>query len=148
MQALINTWPLLLVPLFGGCVTEHVGTAQIDNIILSSDTNAIEGYLKSDRGEIAIFIQKNRNGYDPFGAENTRCVTLVPTSGNLERGSIASLDGQRIVARGRAIAYDDIPLGGTDIDKLTYRRYYSGYLVLNECVRKYVFLYNVIMKAH
>ena len=63
------------------------------------------------------------------------------------REALARLEGRRVTARGRTVAFDSLKDGDEPGDGLLGRKTYDGEVVINGCVRTYVFLATSIEAA-
>ena len=139
---------LLLVLLLGGsgCVSNEFQSYFAD--LSQGDPREVEvrGYLKTDGGELELYPRRLSIPYKPYAREEKRCVSILPAGTIITPLYVKDLHGKQVIVRGRLFPYDEIPIGSSDIDKINFRRYYNGNVVMNFCLRRHVLIANEIEK--
>lgn len=130
----------ILIMSVAACVTTP---APLD-MTVTKDTRLALGWLQ-DGVEPILFPSPLSARYDPFTAENRRCISMINETA-LSSEELRRLHGKRVSVAGYAIAYSSFPTGTSEADKLMFNRYHEGRLVLNQCVREYIFVAQQITK--
>jgi hypothetical protein len=111
---------------------------------LEPSTTRVEGWLASD-GELTVFPRPLKAAYDPYaGDERARCVSVIDATGQ-GRAALAKLNGRRVIVTGEAVAWDALADGTEPGDRLLGRKFYGEQVVLNGCVRSFVFVARTVV---